>query len=267
MKNKFVILIGRRQPFHLGHFDCVKNVLKAGGIPLIFIGSSNDISNKNYNPLDNPLNLNQSIEQLEFIMRDRLGLVKNQYKIISISDFNSSESWSKKLVSLLNENFPNEKMDRFLFHFFPKPEENKKITPDSFEVIKNLSAYVSKFQAHGIEPIIFDGTAQNRNLSSTKYRQIDLRTSNEVDLDNVPYLTRIIELAENARRNSNFSEVFVANQIPLTMLDLTLDRLKNELDIDLDNILKTTKEDLFYGKRRFCFGELFSATEDFLKKR
>ena len=48
---KFGLFIGRCQPFHKGHIEIINEILLAGLIPIIVLGSSNDDRDKSKNPL------------------------------------------------------------------------------------------------------------------------------------------------------------------------------------------------------------------------
>ena len=60
-----IVNIGRRQPFHRVHLDCVTEIEQAGFPQLLVQGSVNEPSNPAYNPLKNPFTYSQSKTQIE----------------------------------------------------------------------------------------------------------------------------------------------------------------------------------------------------------
>ncbi|MFT6077528.1 MAG: nicotinamide mononucleotide adenylyltransferase [Myxococcota bacterium] len=256
IKGKYVILIGRRQPAHQGHLDCILDVWNQGAIPVIFLGSANDSANLNYNPIDNPLTKDQLIRQMEFLAKQE-GFEDS--KIITIADFGNAKLWVREVVDLIEKNFPNRNLNQFLFHFFPKKNQKNDLKKD----IKPLNFYVDIFQEYGIEPLIFVGNEESKNLTSSDFRN---KNVNSIDFgkvngeNKIPYRSQIIDFANDARRKNNkngFTEIL--SNIDVTMMDLTLNRLVEECGFMPDQIKELVKKD-----KNFVFEELSSSIHFFI---
>jgi hypothetical protein len=174
------ILVGRRQPAHQGHIEQIKDVINKGGMPILFIGSINEKNSEYYNPALNPLNKEQSVRQLEIILEKEN--VTN-YKIITIEDVGNSQIWTENLIKKLQEEFSNYNPQEFRFHYFPKKHQNGAV--DSLEKCAEI------FQKKGIEPNIFLGTKEGRNLHSSHFRQIPINSAEFQILPAAEYLTKI----------------------------------------------------------------------------
>lgn len=216
---KHYILLGRRQPLHLGHVNQILDVAGQNGFAIIFIGSINEVDNPFYNPLQNPLNLEQSITQLEIVLKKFL--IKD-YKIIPIQDFGVDEPWLNCITNSVKENFPDVLTKDVYFHFFAKNSKED-------ETFKTLDKYVVMFQERGIEPAIFEGNQQSNNLSSSYFRKLSV---NEDEFSNLPTADYLRDLVLKARvENKKIFGNLIGDELPLTMLDLSLRRLVLERGI------------------------------------
>lgn len=101
MKNskELGVIIGRFQPFHLGHAWLLKEALKRFEKIIILVGSSN-IKDK-----DNPWNLKLRIEMIEkFLISERIE--KRVIKIDSIEDVPDDSEWlNRALKKIGTKNF------------------------------------------------------------------------------------------------------------------------------------------------------------------
>lgn len=61
---RFALSIGRRQPMHRMHVDCIREILAEGLTPLIVVGSVNGADSPYFDPLKNPLNWAQQQAQI-----------------------------------------------------------------------------------------------------------------------------------------------------------------------------------------------------------
>lgn len=82
------IFIGRFQPFHKGHLEAIKWILKREKSIFIVIGSTQEFSNKN-----NPFSFK---ERKEMIKRTLLAEKIKNFKIYGIPDFPEDVLWAKK---------------------------------------------------------------------------------------------------------------------------------------------------------------------------
>lgn len=90
-KYKIGIVIGRFQPFHLGHKYLIEKAIKQCDQIIIGIGSSNITDDKN------PFLINKRIKMVEeFVSHEKLeGKIK---KIVSIEDDPDDDVWLEKLL-------------------------------------------------------------------------------------------------------------------------------------------------------------------------
>ena len=87
------LVLGRFQPFHLGHLNLVKTVLNDGREPLICIGSAQYAHTK-----DNPLTVKERKNMIQLVMTE----LNCNYTIYEIPDINNYD----KYVSHLEEFVP-----------------------------------------------------------------------------------------------------------------------------------------------------------------
>lgn len=229
---KHYIMLGRRQPLHLGHLNQIRDVANRGGFAVIFIGSVNDVSNKFYNPLQNPLNLEESIMQLNIVLEKEK---VSDYKIIPIRDFGEDEPWLNFIVNAVRENFPDVLIKDVYFHFFAKNSKED-------ETFKTLDKYASMFQEKGIEPVIFEGNQQSNNLSSSHFRKVAIDTKEFSELPAANYLRDLILKARE--ENKKIFGSLIGDNLPMTMLDLSLKRLVLERGVDAEKFGKEVVENL-----------------------
>ena len=92
---KSILILGRFQPFHLGHLSLIKRYSQAGFFIKIGIGSSeNKISQKN------PLTKNERKEIIKKSMNEEK--IKN-YKIFYIPDINNDKKYVKHVIKIIGE--------------------------------------------------------------------------------------------------------------------------------------------------------------------
>ena len=104
------LLIGRFQPFHLGHLDAVLFGLSRTENLFICIGSSNK-SNERRNPFSAEERREMIISSIEYSMADRL-------KIFDIPDLGDHEKWTfeiDKIVPKYDIIFTNDEFTKTLF--------------------------------------------------------------------------------------------------------------------------------------------------------
>jgi len=110
-KNKAVI-IGRFQPFHLGHLYVLKEALRSYNFVVFVIGSSQE----DYT-LKNPLTSQERFEILKKVLAS-LGVNKNKYKIVSLPDIPTNSAWASyvaKKVGKFDEVLTANNLTKMLF--------------------------------------------------------------------------------------------------------------------------------------------------------
>ena len=88
------LILGRFQPFHLGHLNVVQEVMKEGLLPIIGIGSSEE-----GNTLNNPFTSQERIAMIKLIL-DELG---TEYEICEIPDINDNDKYVSHLETFIPE--------------------------------------------------------------------------------------------------------------------------------------------------------------------
>ena len=155
------LLIGRFQPFHLGHLDAFQFALTQVDKLYIGIGSSNK-------PLteQNPFNAEERKEMILSSLSDSL---KNKIEIHSIPDFDDHQKWI----------------------------ENIDLTLPEFEVIFTNDEYTRDLYSQKGKKAISVPFKERETLSGTNIRKLILQNDNWIEL--VPEGTRNVLQKINAR--------------------------------------------------------------------
>lgn len=113
---KYIISIGRRQPMHIGHIMGIKRILSIENAKLIYvIGSMNLFGDLLFDPINNPLNLEQQIQQFKLVFP------KENPIFIALKDFPDTLLWASTLIKLLQD--INISSDECVIHFIGKKED------------------------------------------------------------------------------------------------------------------------------------------------
>ncbi len=86
------LFVGRFQPFHLGHLECVKKILSENEEVAIVIGSAQE----NFTA-ENPFTVGERMEIIRTALA-REGLERNAI-IVPVPDTNESAIWAKRVLS------------------------------------------------------------------------------------------------------------------------------------------------------------------------
>lgn len=154
---RFGVSIGRRQPMHRVHLDCIHEIVEAGLKPIIMVGSVNDAGSPFYDPFKNPLTFEQEKQQL------RLALPDIDYEIFPIADVGNLEQWCAAVVELLAD-----KVSQSLMHYRAKQS-------DKGGAIEPLSASEAVFATLGLK----SWRTVNKNpaddaVNSTRLRELSI---------------------------------------------------------------------------------------------
>lgn len=224
---KYGITIGRRQPMHIMHLDCIQEIAKAGLHPVIVIGSSNTAEDAIFNPLDNPLTEAQQREQIDNVMAAS-GI--KDYTVLALKDVGSPEFWVGSLSKLLHDNGISSRQS--VSHFRTKSTDKASgvIVPlqDTQEMSLHYGISLWQSQNRG---------ARNSALSATPFRTMALEApENQEVLRNTLVAPDYIRgIASTARADNPDAELLRA--VPVTMLDLTLQRMRLEHHLSTAAIL------------------------------
>ncbi len=106
------LYVGRFQPFHLGHLQAVKNVLKNAPEAIIVIGSA-----QHSHTMENPFTAGERAMMIRLAL-DEARIDPSQYFIIPVSDLDIHGIWVSHIVSLVpsfDVVYSNEPLTRRLF--------------------------------------------------------------------------------------------------------------------------------------------------------
>jgi len=94
MPKRTALLIGRFQPFHLGHLESIKQILKECGHLIIGIGSS-----QYANTIENPFSSDERCRMIKATLSDNR-IPEDSYEIVLVPDIHDKERWVRHAVSL-----------------------------------------------------------------------------------------------------------------------------------------------------------------------
>lgn len=198
-------------------------------MPVFGIGSANDKTNPHYDPLKNPLTPAQQYEQLRIVVEKEFP--EHGPRILDLAfaleDVGHDVKWSQSVADILHE---KDMLGKCAMHFRPKVTDN--VTSES---IQPLQYYKGLFARNGI-PVwesssINPETGELEEMSATEMRDWDLNQLTEDQYNALAAPDYIIALANAARGNNPDRELLDNAGIPVTMLDLSLERLYREADI------------------------------------
>lgn len=242
---KYGITIGRRAPMHKMHMDCILEIADAGLTPIILIGSTNGPQSRYYNPLKNPLTVAQQKAQMTWLFP---GVDIDRY-VITLDDVGDDELWCDNLHTAISH---AGLAGKSVVHF-----RSKNADAGVAGAIKPLSSYSEGFIKRGLpvwESFNRDKADDAINASELRILHLEHLTAAERQLFAAP--DYIIQLAKEARaRNASKAELD-AHHIPITMLDLTFDRLQKEAGIDTATIINAAKK-----QGELTYASLIQSTE------
>lgn len=222
------ISVGRRQPMHIVHLDCIREIAQAGLMPVIVIGSSNTGQDRYFDPLKNPLTEDQQREQIRLAM-EKLGIA--DYHVLAIKDVGHVESWTGSLSKLLYDHWINARQS--VFHFRSKSDDKQvrgAIVPLSGtqEMLHHYG--FSLWQSHNSSPTL-------NSMSATVYRTMDLCASeHQSPLDEALVAPDYIRTLAQQARDEN-PDKHLLDGVPITLLDLSLARMHHERGISTATLL------------------------------
>jgi len=106
------LFVGRFQPFHIGHVQVVKRLLKSVDELIIVVGSS-QLSHE----LNNPFTAGERITMIRYAL-DEEGINPKQYHVIPVPDVTAHAVWVNQVIALtpsFSIVYSNEPLTRRLF--------------------------------------------------------------------------------------------------------------------------------------------------------
>jgi NH3-dependent NAD+ synthetase len=229
---RYGISIGRRAPMHRVHVDCLREIKEAGLEPVMFIGSANNADSPLFDPIRNPLTLEQQKEQLRRAVPD----LYDDSRILSMPDLGHPEKWFDQFFTMIQR---GDFAGKSVVHYRSKTSDT--LQEDS--KIRALSSYAKGFAERGMGAWeSFNIHPDDDKMNATDLRKLDLEhlSPSQRALFAAPdYITAI---AKNARESNPDKALLEQAGIPITMLDLSLERLHREAALSTAGIINEAKK-------------------------
>lgn len=223
---KYGLSIGRRAPMHRMHHDCIAEIIDAGLTPVIFIGSTNGPQSAFYDPLKNPLTVAQQKSQI----KAAFPAIDMDRHVITLDDMGDYEKWCDALSRTVSR---SGLAGKCVAHF-----RSKSADAGVDGTIKPLSAYTEGFTKRGLASWqSFNRDAADDAINASALRTLDLKNLSNQQRQLFAAPDYIINLARIARLTNPERDNLEAHRIPLTMLDLTFERLRKEAGIETSAII------------------------------
>ncbi len=249
---KYGLSIGRRAPMHRMHADCIEEIAQAGLKPVIFIGSINGADSQFYDPLRNPMTMEQQKAQL----KAALPQYYDESLIITQEDKGNPEQWFGAWMPKISG---TDLVGKTVVHYRSKAADKT----HAGGAIRVLSSYMQNFSDRGFTP----WESFNRNPADDEVNATDLR---KWDLNNLTAAQRaeiaapdyLIQIANEARASNPDRKLLDDAGIPVTMLDLSLDRFRKEAGVSTATIV-----DIATASRAVNLETITSAANSFARQK
>ena len=248
---KYMIAMGRRQPAHVGHIATLKKIMDEGMFLIVGVGSTNTAEKANglpepketFNPISNPLTFEQQKEQIKRAFPDKVE--GRDYIIVDFPDLNDNPVWCKKVVDStkraieINGRYPDISKE-VAWHWIGKPEDKKTKKPDGTIA---LEYYWDDTFRETSFPVLFDQPHEGigLHLSARQLRPLDLNNLTEEQKAKFADWEYIRDLANKARENNPGKALL--ERLPVTMFDLTLERLAKEKKITTKDVAEQAERE------------------------
>lgn len=228
---RYGVSIGRRAPMHRMHEDCLREIAEAGLTPIVVIGSANGADSPLFNPVRNPFTVEQQKEQMRLAMPD----LYDEKMIIAQMD-SGDDVWLESLKEKIQNVTGGEKA---AMHFRSKAAD----AVTAKHKIKSLSHYEQGFIDNGFAVWqSFNKDPADDNISASDIRRFDLEHITPEQCSLISASDYIIDLVKKARASNPDKELLNKNKVPLTVLDLTFERMWREAGIDTAAVIAEAGE-------------------------
>lgn len=249
--HRYGVSLGRRAPMHKMHVDCIREIMDAGMEPVIMIGSVNGPESPMYDPVRNPLTPEQQEAQIAIALPKGAA-----YRTLRLNDHPDDAVWVQGLVDVLKENGIQESA---VMHFRSKAADEvkdaAKVTPLNQFTQSFIENDLSVWQSYNAD-------FRNDDICASAIRNFDLENLTPEQRDLIAAPEYIIDLARKARFENPDGRILDANNIPVTMLDLSFDRMRKEAGITTSSIFYPLWE-----KGALSLGALQEAAAEAVKSR
>lgn len=254
---QYAISMGRRAPMHRMHVDCLHEIVDAGMIPVIGIGSTNGASSPLFDPLKNPLTEAEQREQLRHVVVREFPPQADAIMALLFAqeDLGHAEKWSQSMARTMQEKGV---FGSCVLHFRAKENDTQSQNAN----IRALSGYTRILAEHGIPAWgSYNMHPEDDNIHASDMRKWNLNRLTRDQDSQFADPHYIINLANAARKRNPLRDAFERTNIPVTMLDLTLERMRAEAGISIKEIVE-----LAMAKGELSLATLTQATATALEK-
>ncbi|TAL37829.1 MAG: ribose-phosphate diphosphokinase [Alphaproteobacteria bacterium] len=232
---EYAIPPGRRAPMHRMHAECVLDILRSGLKPVLAIGSVNGPESKLWNPVKNPLTVEQQKEQFR---RALPGIDYNPAMILELEDTPDDKTWI--------ENFHKKVKDLGIESksvvYFRSKSSDAATAGDANT--KPLSEYTQSFVDEGMAVWqSYNANPADDNISASAIRAFDLNHLTVQQRRIIGAPDYIVSLAREARDSNPDKALLEEHNVPLTVLDLSLDRMRKEAGISTAAVIQAALEE------------------------
>lgn len=232
---KYALIVHRFQPFSERHLEQVEAAKARGLTPVIVVRSQNNSEHPSYDPIKTPLTLEQQVEDIKRAVPPSSGAV-----IIPMADLDAKQSWSKALLSKLDDvaflkkcGLDTAQGIRAQTILLTSPEQHaneqgETLLTDAPKVAKQLIA-------EGIPSVEY--SSEPAHIAA--WRSSQLGTDLGTDTTNLPFCNKdfLYELAQKARAANPDRALLAMHNIHVSLFDLTLDRVNKEAGIRTRQII------------------------------
>jgi NH3-dependent NAD+ synthetase len=249
---EYMLMVGRRQPMHQAHLANIRRVHAQGFKPIIVIGSTNQGMQRNglndplFEPLANPLTPAQQRAQIKEALP---GLVEGKdYYLAEFPDLGDNLAWSEALAGLLKSKieidgrYPDIS-GKTAFHFLGREEDKRPrylLTGEGEE--KTVLSYFWEgiFDRLGL-PVWEEQITQEMDfsVSGTLLRSFDVDAISPEQ--RALFAAPEFILPEMKRARSENPDKALLDGVPVTALDLSLERLAKEKGISTKSVVEVVQ--------------------------
>lgn len=223
------VSIGRRAPMHRIHAEAIREIAEAGLKPVIFIGSTNGADSRWFDPVRNPLTLEQQKEQLKRAVPEHY----DETRILTLPDVGDQEKWLSSFFALFDG---TEFKGKSVVHYRAKAADRQ----DKGGAIRPLSQYMEGFAQRGLPAWeSWNRDPADDDINATEIRAFDLENLTAAQRALISAPDYVVALAQEARAGNPDREMLKG--VPLTLFDLALDRLRKEAGISTASVIEAAK--------------------------
>ena len=219
---KYILSIGKRQPMHIGHKRSLARILSIKEMRLIYvIGSANLADDPLFDPITNPLTVEQQIQQF------KIAFPNEQVIFLPIIDVEDMSKWGPSIIASLAD--LSITPEECAIHFIGKSEdkllqENSFFLPSGEKVTLNPGQWLIEALGYYNFAIWFDNIEVDLSISARNLRQLDLENLNPEQEGLLATPNYLLELAVIARNNNPNKDKLKDH--PITLYDLSLERAR-----------------------------------------